>query len=177
MIIFLGLPKCGTMSFTESFNAAGYRAVHWTNHTGEYVGELMLQALREGKKLFNYLSDYNVFTQMDVCLPDKNICLFPQSDLVELIYRQYPDALFVLNYRNTFNHVNSICSWGGLKERLRLFDIIDLPAFIDDHNEKIRNFFSGKANFIEFNIESDTEEKLSSFIKSPIELVHINKSA
>jgi len=123
------------------------------------------------------LSEYNVFTQMDVCLPDKNICLFPQSDLFELIYRQYPDALFVLNYRNTFNHVNSICSWGGLKERLRLFDIIDLPAFIDDHNEKIRNFFSGKTNFLEFNIESDTNEKLCSFINSPIELVHINKSA
>lgn len=176
MIIFLGLPKCGTMSFTQSFNAAGFRAVHWVNDAGEYVGELMLRALREGKKMFHYLSEYNVLTQMDVCLPDKNICLFPQSDLYELIYRQYPKASFILNHRTTENHVKSIYSWGGLRERLRLFGITDLTSFVEQHNKNIRDFFCGKPNFIEFSIESDGNEKISQFVGIHIELVHINKT-
>jgi len=176
MIVFLGLPKCGTMSFTESFNAAGFRAVHWADKDGHYVGGLMLMALTRGKKLFHHLSDYDVFTQMDICLPDEDICFFPQCSVFELIYRQYPEAKFILNYRNIENHVKSICSWGGLKERLRMCGITDLYEFIFSHNRNIREFFSGKPNFLEYDIENDGQEKLSEFVGKPIKLVHINKS-
>lgn len=165
------------MSFYESFNNAGFRAVHWTDSEGNFVGKLMLEALATGRKLFSFLGGYNVFTQMDVCIPDKNLCFFPQSTLFELLYRQYPQAKFILNYRNTESHVKSINSWGGLRERLRLFDITDLTGFIEDHNRNIREFFTGRYNFLAFDIESDTQEKLSEFVGKTIKLIHINKSA
>lgn len=178
MIILLGLPKCGTMSFTESFRNAGFNPVHWTNDKGEYVAELILKAIREGKNLLHYVSQYDVITQMDLIMPDKGIFFFPQVGWYWNLYLQYPEAKFILNTRDVNRQVESIKAWGDLQHRFECFGVTDLHEFITDHYRRIRHFFFiyGKGNFLEFDIENDSNEKLSKFVGRDINLIHINKT-
>lgn len=174
-IILLGLPKCGIVSFTEAFKEAGYKPANWINND-QYFGELILKAVKEGKDVFYYFDDHDCVTEMNVCIPERNICFFPQSCLFELIFRQYPDALYILNYRDISTHVKSILNWGDLAERMAHFGITDLDSFITNHNATIRKYFINKKNFLNFDIERDNSEKLSDFIGRKIELPHLNKT-
>jgi hypothetical protein len=175
-IILLGLPKCGLTSFAQTFRDAGYNVAHWKTDNGEYVGELINQAYLEKKHLLHYLPEYNAFTQMDVVDKESGYCVFPTAQFYEQFYEQYPDALFILNYRPVFNHVRSICKWNDLQERLAYFGIINLSEWISCHNYTIRNYFKDKPNFIEFNIEKDPIEKISDVLGVPLTWHHLNKS-
>ncbi len=178
MIILLGLPKCGTMSFTQSFKEAGFNPVHWMTSDNEYVAELILLAIKEHKPLLSYLVGYDVFTQMDLIQPERGIMFFPQVGWYWNLYLQYPNAKFILNTRSLENHAESIAHWGDLKQRFEYFGITDLRRFISEHNKRIINFFKvygDKSNFVEFDIERDSDDKLSAFIGREIKMCHINK--
>ena len=173
-IILLGLPKCGTMSFTESLASIGYNVGHWTNDKGEYIGKLIGRAYLENKHLLEYVPELNAITQMDYISFDQFI--LPQVFLYKVLLKQNPDALFILNYRNVENHVKSICAWGDLLERLELFGITNLEQFISDHNSHIRKHYSGRKNFLEVDIENSNNETISDFIGLNFKMSHTNKT-
>jgi hypothetical protein len=163
------------MSLTQAFNDVNINAGHWATESGSYIGELMIEALKANKPLFYFLPQYEAFTQMDVCNLDRGLCIFPQVHLFELLYRQYPDSMFILNYRNIDDHIRNICNWGNLKNRMCHFGIENLEEFISDHYRNIRRFFAGKQNFVEFDIDDKNKDAiLSGFLKIKIHLPHIN---
>lgn len=167
------------MSFTQSFENAGLKSAHWTNDSGDHVAELILKAIKESKPLLTYLSEYDTITQMDLIQPERGLFFFPQIGWYWNLYLQYPNAKFILNTRSLDEHVESISNWQDLKQRFEYFGITDLRKFISDHNKRIINFFkvyNDKNNFIEFNIESDGDSKLSRFVGREVKLVHINKT-
>jgi len=174
-VIFLGLPKTGTMSLTKAFEGAGYRTAHWQTDSGEYVGYNIRRAFCDGERLLHYLSDYDVITQMDVCLPE--VSFFPQCFLYRDFAYQYPDALFVLNTRDIASQVKSIANWGDMLDRFKKYGIEDPGKFIYSHNNRVRDFFRGRGiAFLEFDIEVDLPSRLSDFIGHSLSIEHLNKT-
>lgn len=175
-IILLGLPKCGTVSFTESLINTGYTAGHWINEKGEHLGKLVHKAWMEGKPLLEYIPEYEAITQMDYMSIEEGMCIFPQVYNYQLLLKQYPDALFILNYRNIDNHVRSILTWGDLKDRFYHFKIFNIRKFIKDHNTNIRKHFTGRDNFMQVNIEYANNAAISRFIGYDFTMTHKNKT-
>ena len=170
-IIFLGFPKCGTLSFYESLKIAGFKTAHYYNSDGKIIGDLISMALAEGKKLLHYVDSFDAITQMDCYRYESFIC--PQT-LYWIFDKQYPGTKFILNTRNFSDHIRSIAYWGDLIHRMN--GHIDVPAFFASHYNGVRRYFRHRDNFIEYNLDSDKEEKLSSFLGREIKLVHINKT-
>lgn len=177
-IILLGFPKSGTSSFQDLFELMGLKSVHW--HYGKnrefHVGSSMYKARSEGKPLFHYLKQFDCVTQMDVCL-NAQLNYWPQVDLLEEIYGQYPDAIYILNTRPTDKILKSIQKWGDLQDRI--LEYHDIKSYrgssadekvcnwMEDHFARVRTLFAGNPNFIEFNIERDSLEDLRDLIEIP----------
>lgn len=62
-----------------------------------YVASVIQKAIYDRQKPLKYLVErgYRVFSQMDVCYPSKNICIFAQLDGLENIIAAYPKAKYV----------------------------------------------------------------------------------
>lgn len=183
--ISLGLPKCGSLSLTEAFQAAGIPAVHWRTpadsfgQPGKYVAELMSLQMVRSRPVFSHglLSEYEAITQMDAHINRTWLGWFPQVDIPELICRQYPDAKFLLPTRPIEDHLDSIANWnqGDYRERLRNFGITNLWALITDHYQRVRRIFAGAPNFYEFDITRANDSELSAFIGTAVHFPHLNQ--
>lgn len=156
------------MSFQNLFEAMNIKSAHWQVTEG-YVGELIYKARSENKKLLHYLHNYEAVTQMDICL-SQHLNFWPQIDLTEEIAYQYPTSTFILHTRNPEHILKSVKKWGNLYQRIldfrefhgseTLSDDEKIIFWIDEHYRHVRKVFSGRTNFIEFDIENDSIEKL-----------------
>lgn len=172
MIILLGLPKCGNVSFTHALTAVGYNVAPWKGK--DYTAKLIFKANNESKPILYYLQNYDAFVETSY-ITDKE-WLMPTVVFYKKFYYHYPDSLFILNHRNVDNHVKSIQNWISLEQRLRKNGISDLYRFVTNHNRNIESFYKNKRNFLSFNIERDSDEKLSDFIGKEIHLPVLNKT-
>lgn len=185
--ILLGFPKSGTMSFHQLFENMNMKSAHWEIPEG-YVGELVYKARSENKKLLHYLDDYDAITQMDVCISPE-INYWPQIDLVEELAEQYPSSTFILNTRSPAHILKSIKNWGNLYHRIienQDFEGTDaltnddkILNWINEHFIRVRQVFSDQSNFIEFDIEKDSIEKLRKPLNIPVDITefpHVNAS-
>lgn len=173
-IILLGLFKCGLTSFTAAFRAAGMRVAYWVNDRGDFYADLVLKAFIEGKDLLHFIQEYDAYTHIDLITWDR--CILPHVNCAEALADQYPDAKFILNYRDIEHHIRSIQNWGDLAGRLAHHGYTDLRSFIERHHDRIREHYQSMPNFIDFNIERDHSEKLSEFLGMEIHLPHENKT-
>lgn len=180
MIILLGFPKSGTTSFTFLFNKLGYKSYHWVyRNDTDYIGSWIKKCKEKNANLLSFLPKEKkliAMTQMDVCV-DKNNCYWPQLVDYELLYNQYPDAIFILNTRNPVDILKSMKKWQDYDKRMFIFNpelfeglsgsndekIIQL---IQNHFENVTNFFNSKKNskFIRYHIINDKIEKLNKYI-------------
>lgn len=175
-VILLGLPKCGTVSFAESLNNVGIRACHYYDSNGDVAAHSVLRAIREGKKLFHYLEEqgFKAITQAD-CLNPPDWFFFPQRTFLLNIIYQYPEAKFILNYRNTLDHVASIEAWGDMSDRFKAAGVEYLFDFIVQHNSRVINYSRDMENFLKFKIGTDSNDLLRKFIHPDFNLLHLNK--
>lgn len=178
-VILLGLPKCGTVSFTESLNKIGIKAVHYYADDNSIAAHHVLNAIKNGKSLYHYLSTgygYEAVTQADIISPSQGLFFFPQVTLFKEIIDQYPESKFILNCRDTVNHVASIKSWGDMADRFRISGVNNIADFVNAHNTRIEAYCNGMDNFLKFNIENDSNDLLREFIHPDFNLVHVNKT-
>jgi hypothetical protein len=175
MIILLGFPKTATMSFTDFFEDLSFNTLHFT-YDGEYVGELIYRARRENKPLLHYLSGIDVITKLSVCL-DEFYNFWPQLDLYEELYNQYPDNIYILNRRSPSALYTSFLNFGSFLPDFCQYNAHRLDPFegtieekfmacAQKHYDDVIQFFSDKptAKFIDYNIETDTIDKLNIYI-------------
>ena len=193
-IFLLGFPKCGTLSFHYLLNRiSGCNSLHYVcpiiycknntlnklkNSSLNYeefrlnnIGYLMELAYNNSKPLLYYMPNkYNVFTQMDVC--NRAICIWPQIKWYKLLYKQYPNSLFILPYRNIGKHITSINNWNNMREIFINCDIPglsknigikdnELKLWMLSHYSDVEKFFSKYEPqiFIKFDIEKDNISK------------------
>ena len=122
-----------------------------------------------------------------------NKSFFPQQKHIDQLYSEYPDALFILNYRYPQKLLRSLKNWNYYDRRFieytpHLFQNIDsglssderICKMIENHYNMINKFFSNKPNvkFVKFDIEKDPLSILGEFIdlKNFKKLPHKNKS-
>jgi len=114
-------------------------------------------------------------------------------DIYEKLDKHYPESFFILTERDQDSWWKSVEKWLALSNRsdkqkferyLRHLKVTGLNKheFIDaylNYNKKVKEYFSGKDNFIIMNLEKgDGWEKLCDFLKLPIPDVnfpHANK--
>jgi hypothetical protein len=196
-IFVIGFPKSGTTSIQESLTSAGISSVHW-GVDNIVVGTSIQKAKSQNKPLLSEINTYQAFTQMETCI-DKDRCYWPQLVDVPSLDQQYPDSKFIFNDRNIDNWLKSLHNWNintgpirqsgeSLIERIIKLDIPGLPknkGKTDDelkdwylqHKNNMIDFFKNKDNFVIFNIESDSGDKLAEFLEMRnFAWCHTNKS-
>ena len=186
MIILLGFPKTASMSFDYLFTQLGLKSLHWS-YDGNYIGYLIYQAKRENKPLLYYFNGIDAITEMNVCIY-KEYNYWPQLELYKELYEQNQDSIFILNRRDPYKLLESWKNWGPLYTNFTTFnpDLLNkyqgttdekFIQMVNDHYNNILNYFKDipDAKFIEYNIDTDTIDKLKPFIdiKDITELPHI----
>ena len=196
MIILLGFPKSGTTSFTYLFNKLGYKSYHWVfRNDTDYVGGWIKKCKDRNEKLLSWIPKHPknkiAVTQMDICI-DENNCYWPQLIDYELLYQQYPDAIFILNTRDPLDILRSMKKWQNYDKRMLKFnpelfknltgsDDEKIVKLIQNHFVNVIKFFNNnkKSKFVVYHIIKDKIGKLNRYIdtkKLEFPVVNINKN-
>lgn len=133
-VLNLGMPKCGSTSFTRFFQCGNTTTDHWllpktAANAHEFVGECYRSAadnhLPPMKTCDWKASSPRVFAhlQMDVVFPSRGSCFFPQIQLLDELHAEDPSATFLLNFRPLEDWYRSLGHWGGMDERLSRCDV------------------------------------------------------
>jgi hypothetical protein len=196
-IFVIGFPKSGTSSIQASLTNAGISSINWGKDEIS-IGKCIKESKEKNEPLLSTLNLYQGFTQMEICI-DQTRCYWPQLVDVPLLDQQYPNSKFIFNDRNIDNWLKSLHNWNintgpirqsgeSLIERIIKLDIPGLPknkGKTDDelkdwylqHKNNMIDFFKNKDNFVIFNIESDSGDKLAEFLEMKnFSWCHTNKS-
>lgn len=167
-LFFIGFNKCGTKSLHALVAGSGYRALHgrWKHLSGQKtnIALQMSTNLAAGAPILAGLGNHDVFSDLTSVTDSKVVeaCrFFPE------LYREYPDAYYVLNTRpvddwigSRLNHGNSTI--GSFTERYMRAtgdseeQVIERwRADFREHTEAARSFFADKGRFLEFSICGD----------------------
>lgn len=177
MILLIGFPKSGTLSFYHLFKKLGYKSIHWCKGGGLgnnniYIGRIIQKNKQKGLPLLDNLRKPDAITQMDVCVSETK-CYWPQLVDYKQLYYENKNAIFILNKRDPHKILESF-KRKGLHNRLYKYN----PELIDDKTDKgfinfvqkhfndVENFFGEQidAKFISYDIENDNIQKLTKYI-------------
>jgi hypothetical protein len=164
----IGFPKAGTMTLQTAFTKSGLKSAHWRVPGRGFVGDMIYDAWFHGEDPLAALRDFDAVTQADVCLPVRQLNLWPNLDfaLLAAIREFHPDCLFILNRRASGEIAASLERWRDYKERIVASDIPGLPAgygatseelcrWIDSHYAAARRFFEADPRFLDLNVAAD----------------------
>lgn len=130
-IILVGLPRSGSLALYDFFNCHGWKSAHYccgdedTNRThfpcpqttcGACVHDNMLHQ----RPAFDKCSDKNtrVFSQFDVETAEPYAYFLPQHYTLPLLQQDYPDAVWILNTRDTpARWADNVMHWHSVTQR------------------------------------------------------------
>ena len=186
MIILLGFPKTGTISFQYLFKKLGYKSYHQIYKEGQWISKLMMNQISLERNLLDFIpkDERNItcLTQMDHCLYDKDnnfINFWPQLSHYKELYYQNEDSIFILNKRNTsdllLSFKNQFCQGISLYDRFikhnkNLFskectDDENMLNLFENHYKNIIEFFTKKkSKFIIYDLNTDNINKIKKYI-------------
>ena len=162
-IIYLGFQKSGTTSFWKFFSKHGFRVIHNTLQVCDSIGLDM--RLDSGKDLLTNIntSSLDKFVERYDVLTDN-----PFPLLYEYFDNNYPDTLFVLGTRPTEKWLGSMQRYFGKRmpalghaiyssEGNPCSDPEALTSTYERHNLAVREYFSGRDNFLEIRVGGDSD--------------------
>lgn len=171
-IILIGLPKSGTSSFQFLFKKLGLKSFHWT-YKEKHIGSIIKKNKNEKKRLLNGIENWDCLTQLDVCISHDDNC-WPQITDLHQLYEENKDCLFILNKRDPEKMLKSWKNWNQMDQRVYKFnpEIVEkksddgLVDFFKSHFKNVESFFESKpnANFLSYDIETDSLDKLRKYI-------------
>lgn len=167
-LFVIGFPKSGTTTLTVALRESGLNVAHWQVESGRFVGAMIYRGLLSRRDPFAELEQFDAVTQADVCLPGRNINLWPNLDFAVLraIRRTHPECQLLLNYREPAKIAESMMRWPALQARLTRANIPGLPRgagrtaeqltlWIENHFDACRTFFASDPRFVEIDIASE----------------------
>ncbi len=118
MIILVGLPKSGTTSFNDLFLDIGIKSHHfrindkiYPQYRNKLIGQLIRKNYISNKPLLSFIpeKDYTqtAITETNCFLKEWEYC-WPQIEYLDILYKENPDALFILHTRNIYKMVSSM---------------------------------------------------------------------
>ncbi|WP_444932175.1 sulfotransferase [Microbulbifer sp. SSSA002] len=166
----IGFNKCGTTSLSHFFLRNGYKSVHWD------YGNLALKIeenFKSGRLLLEGYEQYNFYGDMEM-VSSRYIYAFEKY--YKQLDHQYPGSFFILNNRPIERWVESRKRHGNgtYLERFKKIYRCNEEEVIRRweyewyrHHSNVLKYFYGRDNFLLFNIETDSGEKLIDFIGEP----------
>jgi hypothetical protein len=161
-IFQIGFNRCGTSSLYDYFRKNNYKSIHWDKGN---LAKMMINNYNKNKKLLNGIDDYDFYSDMEFI---SNNEIIEAYKFYELLDNQYPNSLFILNKRNkdrwlesrlqhpngTSNYILRYSKFYSLTKE----QVIELwRNDWDSHHKNVKEYFKEKNNFLEFNIESDSD--------------------
>lgn len=153
-VIVVGMPKVGTntiRSFFDCGNITGtsHHNCGWGRKTRP-CGYIIKGNLQKGLPLLTDTGNHSVYAQIDFVALKKEDCFFPQVEVLDVLYEQYPNATFLLNTRNTNNWVRSVSNFNGMHKRINRCNVTNWPqtgsikkrltSFFNAHNKRVKRF-------------------------------------
>ncbi|WP_038175365.1 glycosyltransferase family 2 protein [Vibrio pacinii] len=176
-IFIIGFNRVATRSLHYLFLKNGLASVHWDNNN---LAGSMWANLKKGRKLLSNgevvnkevnspvkYSKAQVFS--DITFPEHNL---DAKDFYKFLDNQYPDSLFILNVRNVEDWIRSrnkhskgklvriLTEYHGVcaSELEEIWRTMWLDTIDDMHK-----YFSGRSDFLVFDIDCDDGNKLKEF--------------
>ena len=172
-IFVIGLNKTASTTIHNLFKANKFKSIHWQTQLFEkkYQLDKTEESVLHNKENNKHLLDKELDETFQVFSDIQNLSLN-----FELLDKQYPNSLFIYNYRNVnswvlsrLNHhtsrdIDYITFWKKHNKKKHLSDNEVIEEWINlynTHQEKVLNYFKNKENIIYYNIE---EECINKFI-------------
>lgn len=138
--INVGFPKIGSSSIHSFFGCAGYRSAHYRCSRTTRCSECIQQSVQEGLKPLHHCILAEVYSQIDDGRKD-----FPQIDYLEQLVESYPNATFLLAFRDMENWYKSLSRWTRNDTRmdhdLMKANIQGLPPGIGSNVDEFSSWF------------------------------------
>ena len=138
--LYLGFPKIGSSSIHSFFGCAGYRSSHYRCSRTTKCSECIRQSIQAGLRPLDNCILAEVYAQIDDGRSN-----FPQIDYLNEIIDGYPNATFLLAFRNMENWYQSLSRWTRNGTRmdhdLMQADIQGLPSGIGRDVQEFSEWF------------------------------------
>jgi hypothetical protein len=172
----VGLNKTATRSIFVLFKRSGYPALHYE---GGRLAEDIHAAKLSGEKPLAQYEDIVFFGDME-SIAKESPPIEAYRDY-ELLDQQYPDAKFILNYRDVNGWIMSRLNHRKGKyyrQYIRHYGTADIAEICTrwrdkwyEHNAAVRSYFADKpGKLLEFELGVDSGEKIAEFVAPEIEL-------
>jgi hypothetical protein len=168
-IFQIGFNRCGTLSLHKFLLSSGLRSLHWAE---ELLAVKIANRIDAGQDPIKDFPRAIGFTDM---VGARDGLLVEPYKRFDYLHRWYPNALFILNTRDREKWIDSRSAHqypgGGLIKgyanylripESRVPDFWRAEWYV--HHIQVRAYFAGAPNFLEFHIERDDPQKLTSFI-------------
>lgn len=165
-IFQIGLNRCGSYSLHNLVKKSGYKSVHWGK--GQLSKKMYLNEV-SGLPILTGLETFDCFTDME----NTQNLIFAYR-LYDKLYYENNNSYFILNTRNKNNWIKSRCNHREgflLQLAKKQFGFSRNEAIEhwglewDNHHKNVETFFKNKGNFLKFDIEADSINKLIMFVK------------
>ena len=183
-IFTIGFNKCGTTSLHKLYKASGLHSAHWRVSPDAYLAQIMVCNWMGHRPLLTGLEAFDAYSDL-FYLSGSNY--LEANRLFDVLDRQYPDALFILNTRNKTAWLQSRARHRGtthpgtthpgtesgsmLERKASCFGVPEEEVMSiwadqwDAHHAQVRLHFRGQQHrFVEFDIETDPIGKLAAFL-------------
>lgn len=179
-VIFLGFNKTATRSIHRLMQENGFPAVHWE---GNQLGKQILTNRSKGDRLLRGFEDRRSFTDLNYV---SDSFFFEPNSLFREFKRDYPDAFFVLNNRDTEKWIESRMKHGGglfAKRHKRIRGLETDTQLAEEwraekqkHESLVREFFKKDTHFLEFDIGDKTFcKQLGKFLEIDLDCSKLQK--
>lgn len=170
-VVQIGFNKCATRSLVNLFRGAGHKSMHFRVRQGErevLAAAVMARNLEAGRPVFHDFEEYVFYSDLELNKPKRRV---EGYRMFREIHRDYPDTIFLLNYREEEAWIRSRVKHanGGYVESYRQNQgLPDSDACIAawreerrQHMSDARAYFADKpGQLVEFDLDTDSAESL-----------------
>lgn len=171
-VFFIGFNRCATKSFHYLFQNSGYKSFHYDvgAPSRANLAQQMKANMERYYPILNGIDQAQVYSDMVYHRDDDYI---EGIDYYKQLFIEYPDAYFILQTRSLSSWINSRLSNKKGDYALRCKRALNMSQeqltmkwtndYIE-HHKKAREFFTYPDKLLEYNIETDTIDKLISYV-------------
>ncbi len=163
-ILVMGLMKAGTTSIFGYFQCgldpqastgrlSHYDCKHPSGRNHEKIGMACGKRIRRNltkfhKAAFDTIDNFTLYAELDAQENNGGMTL-PQWDYLEPIYQQFPNATWILNWREPTRWLDSVNRWKDLRKRfVQNAYLPDLPSGVGDDDQDMIHFYEQQAQRI-----------------------------
>jgi hypothetical protein len=173
-IFLIGFNKCGTRTLHKFFMSNNIKSVHYDN--GRIANSMWRHHKNKRPLIHDQYKDVVFFSDMEnIYTPEGNLPIYIAPTLFKKLDRQYKNSKFILNTRTLNNWLESRIRHANgnyLKFVCKKYDLSEdtlIQKWIDDwnnHHKNVIEYFKNRSNdFLIYDIEKDSIEKIINFLK------------